>query len=114
MNTITFEGRIREGGIMALQQGVSQVSGKEWKSRDFIMDETNSQYPQSILLRGKGEQVLDVLERLDRNGFDYNPNTCWRAHISFEAHSYKKKDDTYGHINDVTCWKLEMLEGCAK
>ena len=113
MNNITFEGRIRD--IKPVESGISAISGKEWKSQDFIMEEIEGQYPQSIALRGKGEQVLTALGKLSPNDFDRDPNAIFRAYLNFNAHTYPKKDCSgFVTITDITCWKLENVEGGAR
>ena len=106
-NEITFIGHIT--WIDALKEGVSQSSGKAWASREFVIEERETLYPQSIRLQAKGEQTLAVLEQLSHTDFPEEP--IFKAHLSFYYRTIKKDDGTQFKVQDRICWKIENVEG---
>ena len=104
MNNLNFTGHIT--WIGPLEHGVNPNTGKEWSSRDFRITETSGDYQQSIVLRAKGEQPLAALEAL--RSTDFPEEVAMRAFITATTRFWEPKA---AFFNNLTCWKLENMEG---
>ena len=49
-----LKGRIIQ--VMPLQSGIGQVSGKEWKKQEYIL-ETQEQYPRKVCFQLSGNRI---------------------------------------------------------
>ena len=95
-NTNSFIGRITY--VSPLQSGESAHG--TWNRIEFEMVETEGMYPQSVLLRARG----DLAKSIPGNVVP-NDGTLWEAKIGFASRSYEK-DGGVRRICDVNCWSL--------
>ena len=42
--------------VMPLQSGIGQVSGKEWKKQEYVL-ETQEQYPRKVCFQVSGNRI---------------------------------------------------------
>lgn len=96
-NSICFEGVIKWIGTK--REGIIQSSGKAWASLDFMIEEQEGQYPQSVVCSIFGEnKIAEMMPTL---------NEVVTAHLNFKAHSYKGNDGVTRVSTNIGCWKLE-------
>lgn len=105
MNDIIFTGHITWIGPRV--EGVSAKTGKTYAKRDFIITETDTQYPKSMVLTAWRDQVLTTLEQLVNAG--YSTDMLFIAHIDVAAKPTASDPDRY--YNDLRCWKIEDAKG---
>ena len=84
--------------VSPLQSGVSQNG--EWKSLDFVIEEVDKQYPESLVCKARGELAEKIAAASGLVG------STAKAYIGFKARTYTK-DGIRHSITDITCWKLE-------
>lgn len=75
------------------QGGVSQRSGTNWKSQDFVI-ETHDQYPRKCCFRVFGEDRL--------NQFNIQVGEELTVSIDIDAHEYNGR-----WFNDLRAWKVQ-------
>lgn len=105
-NTLKFQGKIKH--ISPMQSGISSRTNQPWRSMDFVVEEADGQYPQSVVCRTRNEAVIALLQaqRVDSDG---TYNGLWLASIDLKAHSFQKADGTTAWSTDLNCWKLERI-----
>ena len=91
-----FTGKIT--AVSALQQGTS--ANGDWKSIDICLEQTDVQYPESIVCRVRGELAEKIAAA------DGLVGSICKAYIGFKARTYTK-DNVRHSITDINCWKLE-------
>ena len=84
--------------VSPLQSGVSQNG--EWKSLDFVIEEVDKQYPESLVCKARGELAEKIAAAEGLVG-----SIC-KAYIGFKVRTYTK-DGIRHSITDINCWKLE-------
>lgn len=90
--------------IMPLESGVSQTSGNEWKSREFVVEEVaNVQYPNQLVLRTNGDKVklLDGVAVGDKVEIGFNSRVR-----SFQSKTTGKT--VYSQENN--CWRISVVK----
>lgn len=78
--------------IYPIQEGISKSSGENWKTMEFVIEETGAKYPQSAVLqlwndnctRFQLEQGKKVIVQFDikcreYEGKSYNTLTAWNV-----------------------------------
>ena len=92
--------------VSDLQKGTS-VNG-EWRSIDFVVEETDKQYSESAVLRCKGAMADKVSELAPFGG---SVDGLWKAQFSMRARTFKKQNGDNVTVTDLTCWALNKVEG---
>lgn len=94
--------------ILPMQSGISAKTNQMWRSIDFVMEEIDSQYPQSLACRTRNEAVITLLQA-QRVNSDSPNNDLWQASIDLKARSFQKSDGAIAWTTDLNCWKLERI-----
>lgn len=100
-NQFVFRGRIES--VSALQSGTSQNG--DWKRIHFVMREVDTQYPQSLLCKAKGELAQAIADTVTAGD-----GSLWDASIAFSTHSFQKENGEVTTICDIKCWSLKKAE----
>ena len=111
MNNITFTGHIT--WIGPLVEGIGKASGKPYRVREFVMDEVDTQIPQSIKMKTMNDEVLAVLEQLSQTDFPKEPRFTASLNFKYETREKQDKSGTFSK-QDISCWRLKAEEGGAQ
>lgn len=87
-----------EGKIIAVlpeRSGVSQRTGNEWKSQEFVI-ETHDQYPKRCVFRVFGSEKLAQ--------FNIQENEELRISFDIDAREYQGR-----WFNDISAWRVERV-----
>ena len=93
-----FTGKITAVG--ALQSGTGQNG--DWKSIEVVMEQTDVQYPESLVCKARGE----LASKIASSGASLVGSIA-KAYIGFKARTYTGQDGVRRTITDINCWKLE-------
>lgn len=88
-----IKGRIIQ--VLPLQSGIGQVSGKEWKKQEYIL-ETQEQYPRKVCFQVSGNRIEQ-----------YPVSVGDEVVVSFDLESREAKGRWY---TDVRAWKVERVQ----
>lgn len=88
-----IKGRIIQ--VLPLQSGIGQVSGKEWKKQEYIL-ETQEQYPRKVCFQVSGNRIEQ-----------YPVSVGDEVVVSFDLESREAKGRWY---TDVRAWKIERVQ----
>ena len=91
-----LKGRIIQ--VMPLQSGIGQVSGKEWKKQEYIL-ETQEQYPRKVCFQLSGNRIEQ-----------YPLSVGEEVIVRFDLESRESKGRWY---TDVRAWKVEKAQPAA-
>jgi predicted SnoaL-like aldol condensation-catalyzing enzyme len=80
--------------ILAEQKGVSQ-SGKEWSKIDFVIEETEGQYPKKVSFNAMGEKLLPVVKSL-------SVGQLVEVHYNLDAREYNGK-----WFTNINAWRID-------
>ena len=83
---------------MPEQSGISQKTGNPWKSREYVIEYGDGQYPKHCLFRVFGEDRL--------NSFDLHFGDVITVSIEINAHEYKGK-----WYNEISAYKVTKQQG---
>ena len=95
-----FQGRIAK--VLPIRQGVSQRTGNEWKSLQFIFEyfeHDSDRYADSVLLETFDTKVIDNL----KEGMEV------RCGFGHKTREFTKQDGTTAVINDLRLYKIESV-----
>lgn len=81
---------------MPERSGVSQ-RGNAWKSREFVGEEINVQYPHKMVFEVYGEDKL--------NSFNLHSNDIVKVYFDIDAREYNGR-----WYNSVRAWKVEHCD----
>lgn len=98
---ITAIGDIREG-----------VSAKgAWKMRTFVIEDTNLEFPQSVLVTAKGDLVdsLETLLKTQQPGQQELIAGVYKARLTCRVRRFTKQDGSTALVNDIYCKQMERL-----
>ena len=84
--------------VMPLQSGIGQVSGKEWKKQEYVL-ETQEQYPRKVCFQVSGNRIEQ-----------YPVSVGDEVVVSFDLESREAKGRWY---TDVRAWKIEKVQASA-
>ena len=87
--------------IMQVESGTSQATGREWKSREFVAEESEDvQYPNQVLLRVSGANVtlIDGVNVGDTVELGFNSR----------VRSFRTKDGKTMHSQENNCWRVGL------
>lgn len=84
--------------VMPLQSGIGQVSGKEWKKQEYVL-ETQEQYPRKVCFQVSGNRIEQ-----------YPVSVGDEVVVSFDLESREVKGRWY---TDVRAWKIEKVQASA-
>ena len=85
--------------VMPLQSGIGQVSGKEWKKQEYVL-ETQEQYPRKVCFQVSGNRIEQ-----------YPVSVGDEVVVSFDLESREAKGRWY---TDVRAWKIEKSASVAQ
>ena len=91
-----IKGRIIQ--VLPLQSGIGQVSGKEWKKQEYIL-ETQEQYPRKVCFQVSGNRIEQ-----------YPVSVGDEVVVSFDLESREAKGRWY---TVVRAWKIERVQSAA-
>lgn len=81
--------------VLPQTSGVSQ-RGTEWRKQDAVLEETDVQYPQSIV-------VTQMNDTIDQQRLIEGRRV--KAHLSIRTNEYNGR-----WFNSVSCWKVDNLD----
>ena len=84
--------------VMPLQSGIGQVSGKEWKKQEYVL-ETQEQYPRKVCFQVSGNRIEQ-----------YPVSVGDEVVVSFDLESREAKGRWY---TDVRASKIEKVQASA-
>ena len=85
--------------IMPVESGTSQATGREWKSREFVAEESAEvQDPNQVLLRLSGDNVklIDGVNIGDTVDLGFNSR----------VRAEQTRDGKNMHSQENSCWKI--------
>ncbi len=85
--------------ILEEQSGVSKISGKEWRSQDYVLEETDTPYPRKICFNIFGENI---------DKFKIQMGEDLIVSINIESREYNERWYT-----SVRAWKVERAADVA-
>lgn len=85
--------------VMDLECGTTS-DGKEWKSRDVVIEDDSREYPESVAVRMKGQNA---------ENFDIPVGLRVRASIACYARSYTDRNGKERASTDLNCWRVERV-----
>jgi len=97
-NQLSFTGEIME--IFGIQIIESKDKTKQWAKQELVIQETEGQYPQSVVVEAFGQDKIDK---------DISPYAvgdiieCW---YNVKARAYDKKDGSRGVSGSNGIWKI--------
>ena len=102
-----FIGKITAVG--AIREGVSERGS--WKMCNFIIEDTNLEFPQSLLVTAKGDLVdrLQDLLKMQQPGQQELIAGIYKARITCRVRKYNKQDGSTALVNDIYCKQMERL-----
>lgn len=91
MSEIKLKGAITR--CLAVQQGVSQKTGREWMKQSFVLQHESGQHPRYC----KFDVLGDKIER-----FNLQPGDIVTVYLDIDCREYNGN-----YYNDVTAWRCE-------
>lgn len=87
-----FTGRII--AIMQARSGISKASGNSWMTQEYVIEETEGQYPKKMVFSVFGEDKV--------REFALSVNRQVTVHFDINAREYQGR-----WYNDIRAWKVE-------
>ena len=91
---MVFEGVVKK--VLPIKEGVSEKSGKSWKSQEFVVDEVGNRYNQSAVFSLFGDAV-DT----------FAPKEGQRVSVEFDMSANEYKDRYFGKNNAYNVTDLD-------
>lgn len=92
-------------GLIADYSGLKEAEGKngsyQFVTFDVCVDDATQQ---SVSLSLFGEMAVQL------NTCNISPQTKVNAHLRIFSRSYKDRADVWRKRNEITCWKLDVLD----
>ena len=92
-----IEGKII--AVMPARSGVSQRTGNEWKSQEYVI-ETHDQYPRKCCFNVFGSDKIDTMA--------IKAGEELRVSFDIDAHEYNGR-----WFNNITAWKVDRIDAAA-
>ena len=80
--------------ILAEQKGTS-AGGKAWSKIDFVIEETEGQYPKKVIFNAMGEKMLPVVKSL-------TVGQLVEVHYNLDAREYNGK-----WFTNINAWRID-------
>lgn len=95
-NKLEFTGRLV--AKFNQREGVSEKTGKDWNTIEFLVEETGTQYPQKAVFSCFNDKC-DLIEKI-------NIGTEIKVSFNIKANAWKN-----GYIGKNDVWKVEKMSG---
>lgn len=86
-----FKGKIIK--VFEARGGVSKSTGKEWKSQDYLIQETSGEYPKKMVFNVFGDKIAEL---------HITEGEELTVHFDIDAREFNGR-----FFNDVRAWKVE-------
>lgn len=80
--------------VLPLASGVSNRTGNEWASQEYVIEEVGVQYPQRLCFRIFGRDKIQQ--------YAIFPDEIIKVHFSFSCREHNGK-----WYNEINCWNVE-------
>lgn len=80
--------------VLPLESGVSNRTGNEWASQEYVIEEVGVQYPQRLCFRVFGKDKIQQ--------YSIFPDEIIKVNFSFNCREHNGK-----WYNEINCWNVE-------